>query len=147
MSDAKKEEWAGERLRRLIEQARARRMEFKEINLATFDPELAGQTLRVWVNAPSALARHIYDVDLGEDGTVGALAEYLYRPTGERYTTSELQDLLDAWEGTLRRWIIRQIFAQVNEYVAERNSFLDSLPTDGPSRKTSTSETSSAPAT
>ncbi|MGB8644748.1 MAG: hypothetical protein WCF84_05895 [Anaerolineae bacterium] len=146
-----KKDWADARLRGIIEGAKKRRQVYKEIDLSQFDPEMVtpggeGQHLRVWVNAPSVLARQISEIDFTGAEVVSALAEYLYRPTGEPYTASDLQDLFDAWEGPLRRWLVRQIFVKVGEYVAERNDFLDSSPMDGPSKDNLTNGTSSAAA-
>lgn len=129
MAEQTKPGWAPERLRGILDKAKQRHMELRELDLSEYDhdlvqPDGSPQTVQVWVNAPSALMDFISDADWSDTAFYGALGELT------AYEPQMWRDLFDAWDAALKSWTVRKLFDLIRAYRDERFSFLVSSPAD-----------------
>lgn len=120
-----KKDWADARLRSILTRAKTRVVVWREIDLSQYDPELEGQRIPIWANAPSAVMDFMRNVDWTSDAFYDGLAEL------SQYPRESWIDLLDAWDSALRSWVVRMIFNVLSEYRDERFNFLVMPPPDG----------------
>lgn len=117
-SNGSRNDWADVRVRGLIDKAKTRRQEWREVDLEHYDLELAGQTLQVWANAPRVIGDFIAKTELGDPHYISALSELT------QYSESVLRDMIDAWEPALTVFIMQEVFGKIREYQQERLDFL-----------------------
>lgn len=117
-------DWASPKLRALLDRAQTRHQEWRDLDLSAFNADLvtpdgAPQTLRVWVNAPSAL-REALDAQeyFNGDTYYNIIAAYIGQDP------AWVRDLFESWEDSLRHYVRIRIGQMIVEYRDERLNLL-----------------------